>query len=48
MSGLAGTYLGSLVLNRLPAKAFTNGLKTILTLLAFNLLASAFGLYNIV
>ena len=47
LAGFAGTYAGSLVLNRLPAKAFAIGLKTILTLLAVNLLASALGLYSV-
>lgn len=45
ISGLAGTYLGSLVLNRLPAQVFATGLKAILTLLAANLLAASAGLY---
>jgi uncharacterized membrane protein YfcA len=48
IASFAGTYIGSLVLNRLPARIFAIGLKTILTVLAINLLASAFGLYNIV
>ena len=47
-AAFAGTYLGSLVLNRLPAKVFSTGLKVVLTLLALNLLASAFGLYSMV
>ena len=47
IASFAGTYLGSLVLNRLPAKIFTMGLKTILTLMAINLLVSAFGLYSL-
>ena len=46
LAGFAGTYAGSLVLNRLPAKTFAIGLKTLLTLLALNLLASALGLYG--
>ncbi|NKB49041.1 MAG: TSUP family transporter [Alphaproteobacteria bacterium] len=44
----AGTYVGSLVLNRMPARIFAIGLKTILTGLAINLLASALGLYSLV
>jgi len=46
ISGLLGTYLGSLVLNRLPKEVFAKGLKAILTILALNLLAQAFGLYG--
>ena len=42
-----GTYLGSLVLNRLPARVFAIGLKTILTVLSINLLASALGLFSL-
>ncbi len=45
-AGFAGTYAGSLVLERLPAKTFALALKSILTLLAVNLLASALGLYG--
>ena len=47
LAAFAGTYVGSLVLNRLPAKTFAIGLKTLLTLLALNLLASALGLYGL-
>jgi uncharacterized membrane protein YfcA len=47
LSGFAGTYLGSRVLNRLPAEVFSKGLKAILTLLAINLLAVSFGLDSI-
>lgn len=47
VSGFAGTWCGSQVLNRLPAKAFGAGLKAILTVLALNLLAMAAGLYSI-
>lgn len=45
--GLAGTLLGSLVLNRLPRAVFAGGLKLILSLLALNLLAMAAGLYSL-
>jgi uncharacterized membrane protein YfcA len=48
LSGLGGTYLGSLILNRLPAASFATGLKAILTLLALNLLASGLGLYRLI
>lgn len=47
VSGFAGTYLGSRVLIRLPAESFAWGLKTVLTLLAINLLAAALGLYDL-
>ena len=47
LSGFAGTYLGSRILDRLPAEVFSKGLKAILTLLAINLLAVSFGLYSI-
>ncbi len=46
-SGFVGTYLGSHVLNRLPAATFANGLKAVLTVLALNLLGSALGLYQL-
>ena len=39
--GFAGTYVGKLVLNRLPEKIFRSGLKVILTLLALRLLYGA-------
>lgn len=39
--GFAGTYIGRLVLNRLPEQVFRIGLKSILTLLAARLLYSA-------
>ncbi len=48
LAAVVGTYLGSLVLNRLPATTFATGIKVILTVLALNLLATAFGLYGIV
>jgi uncharacterized membrane protein YfcA len=48
LASFAGTYLGSLVLNRLPVRIFTIGLKTVLTVLSFNLLASALGLFSLV
>ena len=44
LAGFAGTYAGALVLDRLPARTFAIGLKTLLTLLALNLAASALGL----
>lgn len=47
IGGVTGTFLGSLLLNRLPAAMFKKGLKVILTLLALNLLVTAFGLYNL-
>lgn len=47
IASFAGTYLGSLVLNRLPVRVFAIGLKTILTVLAINLLASALGLFSL-
>lgn len=48
VAAFAGTYAGTLVLNRLPAKTFAVALKTLLTLLALNLSASALGLYDLV
>jgi uncharacterized membrane protein YfcA len=39
--GFAGTYVGKLVLNRLPEKSFRAGLKIILTILALRLLYGA-------
>lgn len=39
--GFAGTYVGRMVLNRLPERVFRIGLKTILTLLAAKLLYSS-------
>lgn len=47
LASFVGTYLGSLVLNRLPARVFAIGLKTILTVLSINLLASALGLFSL-
>lgn len=46
VSGFAGTYVGSLVLHRMPAKIFSLALKTILTVLALNLVATALGLFE--
>lgn len=48
LAAVAGTYVGSLVLSRLPVRVFAIGLKTILTVLAINLLASALGLFSLV
>ena len=45
ITGLLGTVLGSQVLNCLPKAIFAKVLRVILTLLALNLLAMAFGLY---
>ena len=39
--GFAGTFVGKLVLNRLPEKIFRAGLKAVLTLLALRLLYGA-------
>lgn len=48
LAAVLGTYLGSLVLNRLPAETFAIGIKAILTLLSLNLLATAAGLYRLI
>ena len=47
LASLAGTLIGSFALERMSADTFAKILKGILTLLAVNLLAVAFGLYSI-
>jgi uncharacterized protein len=43
--GFIGTYVGKLVLNRLPEEVFRNGLKAVLTVLALKLLYDAIRSY---
>jgi len=47
LAALAGTLVGSYVLRRMSASTFATALKVLLTVLAVNLLAVAFGLYAI-
>ena len=47
LASLAGSLIGSYALRRIPAGTFATVLKGVLTLLAANLLAVAFGLYSI-
>ena len=47
VSRATGTLVGSYVLRRMSASTFATALKVLLTVLAVNLLAVAFGLYAI-